>query len=65
LVPICNRLGTRIVAAWFSNVEWFSQVTQVFEFNDMDALKEFRRKSSQDKEWGEYMARLESFAPER
>lgn len=65
LVPICNRLGARIVVAWFSNIEWFSQVTQVFEFNDMDALKEFRRKSSQDKEWGEYMARLESFAPER
>ena len=65
LVPICERLGARLVAAWYSDVEWFSQVTQIMEFDDIEALKSFRMKTSQDPAWGEYMARLEEFAPER
>ena len=65
LVPACERLGTRILVAWFSNVEWFGQITQVFEFENMDALKNFRIKSSQDKKWGEYLAKLDEIAPER
>ncbi len=65
LVPICERLGTRLVAAWYSNSEWFCQVTQIMEFDDMEALKAFRIKGSQDTAWGEYTARLEEFAPER
>jgi hypothetical protein len=35
------------------------------EFDDMEALKSFRMKASQDSAWGEYAARLEEFAPER
>ena len=31
----------------------------------MEALKAFRMKASQNSAWGEYMARLEEFAPER
>lgn len=65
LIPACERLKTRIVAAWFSNIEWYSQVTQILEFNDLDALKSFRINVSQDKGWGEYTASLEDFAPER
>jgi len=65
LVPVCQRLGARLVAAWYSNIELFSQVTQVLEFEDMEALKAFRIKASQDKAWGEYAARLEEIAPER
>jgi len=65
LVPICERLGTRLVVAWFSTYEWFSQVTHVFEFANMKTLKEFRIKASQDNQWGEYTAELEEFAPER
>jgi len=65
LVPICERLGSRLVAAWYSDVEWFSQVTQIMEFDDMEALKSFRIKASQDPAWGEYTARLEELAPER
>ncbi|GAI86337.1 unnamed protein product, partial [marine sediment metagenome] len=55
----------RLVAAWYGNFEWFSQIIQLFEFDDIDSLKDFRKKSSQDKEWGEYAAQLEVFAPER
>ncbi|MHA1915302.1 MAG: NIPSNAP family protein [Promethearchaeota archaeon] len=65
LVPLCERLGARLVIAWFSTYEWFSQVTHVFEFDDEEALKDFRIKTSQDKQWGEYTAQLEKFAPER
>jgi len=65
LIPACERLKTRIVAAWYSNVEWYSQVTQILEFNDIDALKSFRINASQDQGWGEYTAMLEDFAPER
>ena len=65
LIPACERLGTRIVAAWTSTVEWFSQVTQIMEFNDMEALKKFRIDASKDIGWGEYAAQLEEIAPER
>ncbi|MHA2397465.1 MAG: hypothetical protein ACXADU_01080 [Promethearchaeota archaeon] len=65
LVPACKRLGARLIAAWNGNYEWVMQTTQIFEFDDIEALKSFRIKSSQDKEWGEYIAQLEVFAPER
>ena len=65
LVPICEPLGARLITGWYTNSEWFSQVTQIMEFDDMEALKAFRKKSSQDQEWGEYAAGLEEFAPER
>jgi hypothetical protein len=65
LVPASQRLGARFIAAWYSSIEWFYQVTNVLEFDDMEALKAFRIKSCQDSEWGEYSARLEEFAPER
>ncbi len=65
LVPICESLGARLVAAWYSDSEWFSQVTQVMEFDDLEALKRFRINSSQNSTWGEYMAHLEEIAPER
>ncbi len=65
LVPACKRLGARLVAAWNANSEWFMQTTQIFEFNDIENLKKFRINASQDKEWGEYLAQLEVFAPER
>jgi len=65
LVPVCERLGARLVVAWFSTYEWYYQVTHVFEFADMKGLKEFRIKAGQDKQWFEYTVKLEEFAPER
>jgi hypothetical protein len=64
-VPACQRLGAHLVAAWSSDVFQFCQVTQVLEFNDMEALKFFRCKASQYPGWGEYTANLEELAPER
>ncbi|MHA1988173.1 MAG: NIPSNAP family protein [Promethearchaeota archaeon] len=65
LIPACERLEARLIAAWTSNVEWFCQVTQIMEFNDMEDLKVFRVKTSNDTGWGEYISQLEDFAPER
>jgi hypothetical protein len=65
LVPLCPEVGARLVAAWSSSQEWFCQVKQVFEFDDMEALKAFRRITSQYKSWGVYMAGLEDHAPVR
>jgi hypothetical protein len=65
LVPVCERLGVRLVIAWFSNHEWFSQVTHLFEFSDIEALKKFRKEANHDTKWGEYNAQLETYAPER
>lgn len=63
--PVSHRLGGRLVAAWTSNAELFAQVTHVTEFDDLEALKAFRFKSSQNADWGRYLARLEDFAPQR
>ena len=64
-VPVAEKLGVRLVAAWFSNAQLFSQVTQIIEFDDLETLKIFRIKSSQDSAWGKYLAGLEDFAPQR
>jgi len=64
-VPVCQRLGCRLVIAWYNDLEWFCQVRQVLEFDDLDALKAFRMRASQDPAWGEYAARLEEIAPVR
>lgn len=65
LVPICPDIGARLVAAWSSDEDWFCQVKQVLEFDDLNALKTFRMKTSQNKAWGDYAAGLEEHAPVR
>jgi len=65
LVPACQRLGPRLMVAWYSNVEMFSQVTQVFEFDSLGAFEAFRTKARHDRAWAEYEARLEELALER
>lgn len=65
LVPATKRLGARLVAAWNAHYEWVMQITQIFEFDNIEALKNFRINSCQDKKWGEYIAQLEIYSPER
>ena len=65
LVPICDDVGARLIAAWSSYSEWFGQVTQIMEFDDIDSLKSFRLNTSQNSDWGEYIVGLEDFAPVR
>ncbi len=65
LVPAYQRLGPRLVAAWYTHVELVSQATQVLEFDNLAAFEAFRTKASQDPAWRECEARLEELAPER
>jgi len=64
-VSVVQHLGARLAAAWSSNAELFAQVTQVLEFDDIEALKTFRMKTSQNSDWGRYLAKLEELAPQR
>ncbi|MDI6857558.1 MAG: NIPSNAP family protein [Dehalococcoidia bacterium] len=65
LLPAYERLRARLAAAWYSDIEWFCQVTQVLEFDDFAALGEFRERARQDEGWAECEKRLEEAAPER
>ncbi|MBI4768744.1 MAG: hypothetical protein HY787_29840 [Deltaproteobacteria bacterium] len=65
MVPLCPEVGARLVAAWSSSEEWFCQVKQVFEFDDLQALKNFRIKAGRNERWGIYAAGLEDHAPVR
>lgn len=65
LIPRYERLGARLAAAWYSDIESFCQVTQVLEFDDLAALGAFREKAQQDEGWAECEKRLEELAPER
>ena len=38
LVPVCEHLGARLIAGWYTNTEWYSQVTQIMEFDDMEEV---------------------------
>ena len=65
LVPTYERLGARLVAAWFSHTEWYGQVTQVLEFDDLGSLQAFRTGAHDDGGWQACERRLEEFAPQR
>lgn len=65
LLPAYEWLGARLAAAWYSDIEWFCQVTQVLEFDDLAALGAFREKARHDERWRECEQRLEEAAPER
>ena len=65
LVPCYERLGGRLVAAWYSDVEVFAQVMQVLEFDDLAALGAFRAAATDDEGWTECERRIEELAPER
>ncbi len=65
LVPCYERLGGRLVAAWYSDAEVFAQVMQVLEFDDLAALGAFRAKASHDEGWAECGRLIEELAPER
>lgn len=65
LLPAYERLGPRLVAAWYSDSERLCQVMQVLEFDDLGALGDFRVESSRDAAWTECEARLEELAPEQ
>lgn len=65
LIPAYARLGARLVGAWFSHTEWYGQVTQALEFDDLSSFQAFRSRARDDARWQECEQRIEQFAPRR
>lgn len=65
LIPSYNDLSTRLVAAWYSNIERWGQVTQILEFDDLNTFGNYRSKMSADSQYQALAAKVESFAPVR
>ncbi len=63
LVPACQSLGTRVVFAWYSDVESFCQVTQILEFDNLSDFEGFRFKAGQSTKWKSIEDRLRELAP--
>ncbi len=64
-LPDLERMGFRLAAAWYNDIESFCQVTQVLEFDSMVAFEEFRARTEHAEPWLAYIARLEELAPRR
>jgi hypothetical protein len=65
LVPSYRDLGTRLIAAWYSDIEMFHQVTQILEFEDLNAFGSYRSSMMTDTRGQQLTGELESFAPVR
>lgn len=65
LLPAYDRLGARLVGAWFSHTEWYGQVTQVLEFDDLHSFQQFRDRAREDGAWQRCEQRTEQLAPRR
>ncbi len=63
VLPSNERLGARLVGAFFAHEEWFSQIIHVTEFDDLAALGRYRESASGDGEASEGIAQLENLAP--
>jgi hypothetical protein len=64
-LPALERMGFRLAAAWYNDIESFCQVTQVLEFENMAAFEESRARSQHAEPWLAYAARVEELAPRR
>lgn len=59
------EMGARLSAAWYSDVEYFRQVTQLLEFDDLNAFADYRNETSRNPTWQEIEAELSVLAPVR
>ena len=50
LLSADERLGARLVGAWFCHEEWFSQILHVTEFDDLAAFGAWRAAAQSDKQ---------------
>ena len=65
LLAVYERLGARLVGAWSSHAEWYGQVTQVLEFDDLRRFQEFRDAARDDSAWQQCERRIDQLAPQR
>ena len=65
LLPAYERLGARLVAAWYSHAEWYGQITQALAFEDLSRFAAFRAQGRADARWRDCEQHVERFAPQR
>ena len=65
LIKAYSALGARLIAAWYSDIQQFHQVTHVYELDSLSAFEEFREKAAKDPSFGECQMLLEALAPLR
>ena len=65
LLPAHERLGARLVGAWFCHEEWFSQILHVTEFDDLAAFGAWREAAQSDDQASAGTAELAALAPQR
>jgi hypothetical protein len=65
LLPGYEGLGARLLAAWYNNAEWFSQITHILEFDDLSALERYRTNATRDAAFCQAQERVAALAPER
>jgi len=64
-LPPLERMGFRLAAAWYTDIESLCQVIQVLEFDGMVAFEEFRTRTQHAGPWLDYQTRVEELAPRR
>jgi hypothetical protein len=64
IVPGTERIGGRLVGAWFNHARWYSQITHVTEFESLAAFESAREKAREDAEWRDCVQQIASLAPQ-
>jgi hypothetical protein len=65
LLPGYKGLGARLLAAWYNNAEWFSQISHVLEFDDLSALERYRVDAARDAAFSQTQERVAALAPQQ
>ncbi len=65
LVPAAERLGAQLVAAFFSNSEWFFRMTHFLELTSLSAFEAWRAACRGDAATCDAASRAEALAPTR
>ena len=65
LLTSYSETGARLSAAWYSDAEYYRQVTQLLEFDDLNAFAAYRNELDRGSSWKEIEAELSARAPVR
>jgi len=64
-VPLAAELGGRLVGAFSCNADWFSQVQELFAFDDIASFGAFRERSQGAVAWQTCEQQVSQMAPRR
>lgn len=63
LLPLWERLGMKLVAAWYSDLEQFSRTTELFEYDTLSAYEKTMAAANLDEDYKKVMAKRAALAP--